>query len=344
MDETRQLAGLGPELDFLALAQVAGEEGDLRGRVSRWMRSGDLVGVVKGIYVTAPELRKRPVSLEILANMIFGPSYVSFEYVLSRAGLIPEAVRTLTSATPKRNRDFDTPLGRFSYRHLPPSAYSFGWTHRELEDGSSWLEALPEKALLDWLYRAGSLRSVSALEERLFEDLRLDPELFRALDRQRLSDYAARMHGATFGIHFMKLLGRGRGLRPAPKTVYNSARKSRPPEAGADFPRTDEGACMPTSPSTDPFEYLRSRREELSTNYGITSLRVFGSRARGDAGSGSDLDILIEAEKPYRFDLLALIALEEEMSEDLGMPVDLVLDEDLKPHIGERARAEAISI
>ncbi len=64
--------------------------------------------------------------------MIHGPSYVSFEYVLSRAGLIPETVKALTSASPKRNRDFDTPLGRFSYRHLPLEAYTFGWTRREI--------------------------------------------------------------------------------------------------------------------------------------------------------------------------------------------------------------------
>ena len=208
MAEIRQLASLGPELDFLSLANIAGEGGDLRGRVSRWMRSGELQGVVKGIYVTAPELRKRPLSLEILANKIYGPSYVSFEYVLSRAGLIPEAVRTLTSATPKRNRDFDTPLGRFSYRHLPPAVYSFGWTRREHSDGSGWLEALPEKALLDWLYRSGSLRSVKALEERLFEDFRLDPDLFRGLDWQRLMEYTSRMPGSTFRIHLMKLLRR----------------------------------------------------------------------------------------------------------------------------------------
>ncbi len=190
------------------MANIAGEGGDLRGRVSRWMRSGELQGVVKGIYVTAPELRKRPLSLEILANKIYGPSYVSFEYVLSRAGLIPEAVRTLTSATPKRNRDFDTPLGRFSYRHLPPAVYSFGWTRREHSDGSGWLEALPEKALLDWLYRSGSFRSVKALEERLFEDFRLDPDLFRGLDWQRLMEYTSRMPGSTFRIHLMKLLRR----------------------------------------------------------------------------------------------------------------------------------------
>jgi len=114
----------------------------------------------------------------------------------------------ITSATPKRNRDFDTALGRFSYRHLPMAAYSFGWTRRELPDGAGWLEALPEKALIDWLYRTGSLRSAKALEARLFEDLRLDPQLFRDLDRGRLTDYAARMPGATFRVHLAKLLGR----------------------------------------------------------------------------------------------------------------------------------------
>ncbi len=208
MAEIRHLSGLGPELDFLAVAGIAGEKGNIRDKVSRWLKAGEVIGVVKGIYVTAPELRKRPVSLEILANMVYGPSYVSFEYVLSRSGLIPEAATAITSATPKRNRDFDTALGRFSYRHLPPEAYSFGWTRRELADGSGWLEAYPEKALLDWLYRSGSLRSVSALEARLFEDLRLDPELFRDLDRERLAAYAARMPGETFRVHFAKLLGR----------------------------------------------------------------------------------------------------------------------------------------
>ena len=101
---------------------------------------------------------------------------------------------------------------------------------------------------------------------------------------------------------------------------------------------------MPDTLNRDPIAYLRSRREELAGAYGITSLRVFGSRARGDARPDSDIDVLIEAEKPYRFDLLGLIALEQEMSADLGIPVDLILDEDLKPGIGARARAEAIPV
>ena len=101
---------------------------------------------------------------------------------------------------------------------------------------------------------------------------------------------------------------------------------------------------MSDTMNKDPLAYLRSRREELARSYGITSLRVFGSRARGDARPDSDIDVLIEAEKPYRFDLLGLIALEQQMSEDLGLPVDLILDEDLKPGIGAHARAEAIPV
>jgi predicted transcriptional regulator of viral defense system len=192
-----------------------GEEGNLRDKVSRLMKAGELVGITRGIYLTAPELRKRPASREVLANMIYGPSYVSFEYVLARAGLIPEAVTTISSATPKRNRRFDTPIGSFSYRHLPPEAYRFGWTREELPDGAGFLIALPEKALLDWIYVSGAVRSVRALEAMLYEDLRLDADVLSspdgALDLERLAAYAARMPGATFRIHLAALLGRLHG-------------------------------------------------------------------------------------------------------------------------------------
>ena len=206
--EIRQLAELPSELDFLSVASAAGGQGNVRDKVSRWIKAGLIIGVVPGIYVLAQEFRKRPVSMEILANKIFGPSYVSFEYVLARAGLIPEATSGVTSATPKRNRYFDTNLGRFNYTYLPPAVYRFGWTREELADGSGFLIATPEKALLDWLYHTGSVRSVKALEARLFEDLRMEPEDFRGLDRERLSEYALRMPGDTFHAHFLKLLGR----------------------------------------------------------------------------------------------------------------------------------------
>ena len=90
--------------------------------------------------------------------------------------------------------------------------------------------------------------------------------------------------------------------------------------------------------------YLQSRRDEFNRRYGIESIRIFGSRARNDWRADSDLDLVITATRPYRFDLVGLIALEQELSEDLGLPVDVILEEDLKPSIRSHALADAISI
>jgi len=84
----------------------------------------------------------------------------------------------------------------------------FGWTREELPDGSGFLIARPEKALLDWLYFSGAVRSVRALEQRLYEDLRLDQDELKALDQGRLVEYASRMPGATFSVYMPKFLGR----------------------------------------------------------------------------------------------------------------------------------------
>ena len=94
----------------------------------------------------------------------------------------------------------------------------------------------------------------------------------------------------------------------------------------------------------DPMTYLRRRKDELHSRYGIETIRVFGSRARGSHSQDSDLDILITAQRPYQFDLIGLVALEQEISADLGIPVDLLLVEDLKPSIAESAIADSIAL
>lgn len=90
----------------------------------------------------------------------------------------------------------------------------------------------------------------------------------------------------------------------------------------------------------DPIEKLRLRRDELRREYGIRRIGVFGSRNRGDARQGSDLDVLVELEHPYKIDLLGFIGLEQELSDELGVKVDLVNAEDLRPGIAERVMAE----
>ena len=58
-----------------------------------------------------------PISTEILANLIYGPSSISLDYALYYYGLIPEHVRVVTSITPQRNKIFNTPIGQFTSRN-----------------------------------------------------------------------------------------------------------------------------------------------------------------------------------------------------------------------------------
>ena len=63
------------------------------------------------------------------------------------------------------------------------------------------------------------------------------------------------------------------------------------------------------------------------------TIEILGSYIRGEENSNSDVDILIDISRPSEFDLFDLISLEQELSEELNTPVDLVLKSNLKPII-----------
>jgi predicted nucleotidyltransferase len=91
---------------------------------------------------------------------------------------------------------------------------------------------------------------------------------------------------------------------------------------------------------SDPMQYLQTKKSELKRLYGINKIGIFGSRLRKDNSPVSDLDVLVAFDKPYRIDLLKFIELEQTLSDELGIKVDLVIEEDLKPHIGKSIRRE----
>jgi hypothetical protein len=80
----------------------------------------------------------------------------------------------------------------------------------------------------------------------------------------------------------------------------------------------------------------------IATRHGVTSVRVFGSFARGEARADSDLDLLIEAgpQTPPWFPGGLLADLEEE----LGRPVDITEEAALHPRIRDRVMREAIPL
>lgn len=75
----------------------------------------------------------------------------------------------------------------------------------------------------------------------------------------------------------------------------------------------------------------QKKLKSLAKKYGIDSLGVFGSRARGDAHDNSDLDLLVTFKKPIG--LFQFIRIQREMSEELGMKVDLVTQNSLNHRI-----------
>ena len=83
-----------------------------RDKIGALLRRGDIIRVRKGLYVFGPDYRRGPWSREVLANLIYGPSYISLDYALAYYALIPERVEEVTSVTLSRSRRFDTPLGR----------------------------------------------------------------------------------------------------------------------------------------------------------------------------------------------------------------------------------------
>ena len=161
------------EFDYQTLMSALSNYANPREKVSSLLRQGSIVRVKKGIYVLGSAYRDRPFSRELLANMIRGPSFVSFEYALSYHGLIPERVSTVTSATTKRSKVYDTPVGRFSYRHVPKRYFSVGMTWIEGKE-VSFLMASPERALADQVRGAHgtTLRSQKAMADYLFDDMR----------------------------------------------------------------------------------------------------------------------------------------------------------------------------
>ena len=122
--------------------------------------------------------------LFLIANHLYGPSYVTAESALSYWGLIPEKVTSVTSATVRKNTVFNTDLGDFYYAHVSDVAYGIGIVQVQLTPKQTVLLASPEKALCDVILQTSGLqlRSVSQTMAFLEEDLRIDQQALTTLD------------------------------------------------------------------------------------------------------------------------------------------------------------------
>ena len=146
-------------------------------KLSRNVNKGEYIPIVKGLYET-----DRTIPGYLLAGSIYGPSYLSFDFALSWYGLIPEAVYAFTSATfeKKKAKRYETAFGVFLYRDVPSEVFPLEIRLKKEGDYWYWI-ASPEKALCDKLYTMKPVKNADEMQELLFEDLRIDPDILRTL-------------------------------------------------------------------------------------------------------------------------------------------------------------------
>lgn len=196
----KQIAG--EEFDYQALLHVLRGYERPRDKITDLLRQGGIIRVKKGIYVFGERYTRRPYSREVLANMVYGPSYVSLDYALHYYGLIPERVEAVTSMTCNRGRRFTTPLGLFIYRGITMSAYQIGIDQVMIEGGRSFLIAIKEKALADKIHddRGTAIRTQEEMRTYLLDSLRIDDEELARLDAQKVSLIAERYKSGKIRI------------------------------------------------------------------------------------------------------------------------------------------------
>lgn len=151
---------------------------NINNKINREVKKGVLIKLKKGLYETNAKIPGY-----YLANAIYNPSYLSFDFALAYYGLIPEQVKNYTSATFGKNKKkiYKNYFGTFLYRDVPENVYYYGIKIIE-ENKYIFQIATPEKALCDKLYTLKPLKNQKQISELLFEDLRIDYNSFQKLN------------------------------------------------------------------------------------------------------------------------------------------------------------------
>lgn len=150
--------------------------------VNRALKKKSLLRLRRGSYLIGKPFRRSLPSHFQVAHFVYGPSYISFESALSYHQWIPEAVYTTMNATPKRSKEFETPLGIFQYVHVPDNLCYLG-VERVGDGEEAFFIAHPWKALADHYYAYS--RNWNNPED-LYSDLRIEMDTMLESDLKML--------------------------------------------------------------------------------------------------------------------------------------------------------------
>jgi predicted nucleotidyltransferase len=103
----------------------------------------------------------------------------------------------------------------------------------------------------------------------------------------------------------------------------------------------DEGREFPSRPAI--LTRLKAMEADLRRD-GVTALWIFGSVARDAAQPNSDVDLAVEFDPASRATLLTVARLRQDIQDFLGVPVDLGIRDDLRPHLVEAFQRDALRV
>lgn len=180
-------------------------------KISELVNAEYLTMLKNGLYLPGPLLNMIPPELFLVANHMWGPSYISLEAALSHWGFIPEKVFEISSVTTKTSKIFKTKVGRFSYKHTTIPYYSMGIKSIALSERQYIMIASPEKAICDKIVLTPGvlLRSKRQVIDFLIEDMRIDEEMLYTLNLEEIStwvDYAHKNSSLKMLIKSLQIL------------------------------------------------------------------------------------------------------------------------------------------
>ena len=183
--------------DFQSLSIRYKEYSNIYQKINNECKKGILVKIKRGLY--SDDLYN---DKEVIANICYNPSYISFEYALSYYGVIPEVVSTFTSATfgKKNNKIYHMKDSTFDYRSVPDEVFPMGILIMKNSKDISYKIASKEKALCDLLYSKYPVRSIKDLKTLLFEDMRIDENEFLKINFEFIKEIAPLYHSNSLNV------------------------------------------------------------------------------------------------------------------------------------------------
>jgi hypothetical protein len=160
-------------------------------KIMELVNQGDLIQLRKGLYMTTTSISANRPEPFLLANHLYGPSYVSLDSALFYWGFIPERVFEITSVTSKLSKRSTVENTVFSFTHLPLAYYPVGIKSVHLTDKQTVLIASPEKCICDKVITTAgvNLRSKKQAMTFLFQDLRMDKDHLRELNLREMANW-----------------------------------------------------------------------------------------------------------------------------------------------------------